>query len=302
MSRLVEIRADVRPASPFRLPGGGMDGVARRRGGVLERLLHVGGEPVVLRAAQPSADRVVLGAWAPSREGAERGLERLRFGLGVDDDLRHFLRAFRDDPWIGPSVRRAPWIRPPRRAVAFEALAWAICEQLIEFERATAIERRIVHRLGRRCPRTGLRDVPDPATIAATAPARLQSFDLALSRAIALRRCAHEVATGRVDLDAPDHETGWARLRRIPGVGQWTIDMLAQQGQGRHDVFPAGDLGFLKLIGRRLSGGDPYARATEEQVREAFAPYGRWTGPAAAHALRVGRLRSAARPIEAAAA
>jgi 3-methyladenine DNA glycosylase/8-oxoguanine DNA glycosylase len=78
--------------------------------------------------------------------------------------------------------------------------------------------------------------------------------------------------------------------------------MLAQQGQGRFDAFPAGDLGFLKLIGRRLSGGDPYARATEEQVRETFAPYGRWAGPAAVHALRTGGLRSAGRPIEAAAA
>jgi 3-methyladenine DNA glycosylase/8-oxoguanine DNA glycosylase len=107
---------------------------------------------------------------------------------------------------------------------------------------------------------------------------------------------------GRVDLDDPAHEAGWARLRRIPGIGQWTIDMLAQQGQGRHDVVPAGDLGFLKLIGRRLTGGDPYARATEEQVREAFAPYGPWAGPAAAHALRAGAVKSAARPIEAAAA
>jgi len=302
MRRQIEIRAEARPASPFRLPGGGMDGIARRRRGVLERLLHVGGEAVVLRAAQPALDRVVMGAWAATREAAEAGLARLRFALGVDDDLTEFLRTFRDDPWIGASIRRAPWIRPPRRAVAFEALAWAICEQLIEIERATAIERRIVYRLGRRCERTGLRDLPDVATIAGVAPARLQSYDLALSRAIALRRCAHEVATGRVDLEAPDHEAGWARLRRIPGIGQWTIDMLAQQGQGRHDAFPAGDLGFLKLIGRRLSGGDPYARATEEQVRAAFAPYGRWAGPAAAHALRTGGLRSAARPIEVAAA
>jgi 3-methyladenine DNA glycosylase/8-oxoguanine DNA glycosylase len=302
MPAQVEIRAEVRPASPFRLPGGGMDGVARCRGGVLERLLHVGGEPVVLRAAQPALDRVVMGAWAATREAAEAGLARLRFGLGVDDDLGPFLREFRDDPWIGASIRRAPWIRPPRRAVAFEALAWAICEQLIEFERATAIERTIVHRLGRRCARTGLRDLPDALALAGCAPARLQSFDLALSRAIALRRCAQEVATGRVDLDGPDHEAGWARLRRIPGIGQWTIDMLAQQGQGRFDAYPAGDLGFLKLIGRRLTGGDPYARATEEQVRAVFAPYGRWAGPAAAHALRVGRLRSSARPIEAVAA
>jgi 3-methyladenine DNA glycosylase/8-oxoguanine DNA glycosylase len=302
MAGQVEIRAELRPRSPFRLPGGGLDGVVRRRGGVLERLLHVDGEPVVLRAAQPALDRVVVGAWSRRRDAAEAGLARLRFAVGVDDDLTEFIREFQHDPWIGTSIRRAPWLRPSRRALAFEALAWAICEQLIEFERATAIERRIVYRLGRRCPRTGLRDLPDPAAIAGCAPARFQSFDLALSRAIALCRCAHEVATGRLDLDGSDHERGWARLRRIPGVGSWTIDMLAQQGQGRHDRFPAGDLGFLKLVGRRLSGGDPFARATEEQVRETFAAYGRWAGPAAAHALRTGGLRSAGRPIEAAAA
>ena len=105
MPAQIEIRAEVRPASPFRLPRGGMDGVARRRGGVLERLLHVGGEPVVLRAAQPALDRVVMGAWAPTREAAEAGLARLRFGLGVDDDLGPFLREFRDDPLdrrVGP--------------------------------------------------------------------------------------------------------------------------------------------------------------------------------------------------------
>jgi 3-methyladenine DNA glycosylase/8-oxoguanine DNA glycosylase len=59
--------------------------------------------------------------------------------------------------------------------------------------------------------------------------------------------------------------------------------MLALRGQGRHDQLPAGDLGLLKLAGRLLSGGDPHARAEEHEVRELFAPYGRWAGLAAAH-------------------
>jgi 3-methyladenine DNA glycosylase/8-oxoguanine DNA glycosylase len=61
--------------------------------------------------------------------------------------------------------------------------------------------------------------------------------------------------------------------------------MLALTGQGRHDQLPAGDLGLLKLVGRRLSGGDPAARAEERQVREFFAPYGRWAALAAEHML-----------------
>jgi 3-methyladenine DNA glycosylase/8-oxoguanine DNA glycosylase len=61
--------------------------------------------------------------------------------------------------------------------------------------------------------------------------------------------------------------------------------MLALYGQGRHDQVPAGDLGLLKLVGRLLSRGDPRALASEQQVREFFAPYGEWAGLAAAHML-----------------
>jgi 3-methyladenine DNA glycosylase/8-oxoguanine DNA glycosylase len=282
----VEVRAEVRPPWPYRLPrGGGMDGVLRRRGGVLQRLLHVDDEPVVLRAAQPAADRVVIGARAARREVAAEGLARMRAGLGVDDDLAPFYERFRDDARIGASVRTRPWLRPARRPEPFEALAWAICEQLIEFVRAAAIERRIVFRLGRRCARTGLRDLPDAATLAGTAPALLQSFDLSAGRALALVKAAREVAAGRADLHAADHERAWARLRRIPGIGSWTIDVLALHGQGRYDCLPAGDLAYLKLIGRERAGGDPRARATEDEVREVFAPYGRWAGLAGLHAL-----------------
>lgn len=282
------VRVRVTPRWPLRLPGGGMDGVARRRGDVLERLLHVDGAPVVVRAAQPAGGDVVLGAWADDQAGANEGVARMRAALGVDVDLAAFVERHRWDRLIGPSVRRRPHLRVARRPVAFEALAWAVCEQLIEFERATAIERRIVHRLGRHDSQTGLFDLPAPRRIAATSPAQLCAFGLAERRAIALIRCAREVATGRVDLDDPDHEAGWARLRRIPDIGRWTIDMLALHGQGRLDQVPAGDLGFLKLVGRLRSGGDPDAYATEDEVRELFAPYGAWAGLAATHALMGG--------------
>jgi 3-methyladenine DNA glycosylase/8-oxoguanine DNA glycosylase len=285
-----ELRVEVAPAGSFRLPRRtGMDGMLRRRGGVLERLLHHEGVPVVVRVAQPAPDRVVFGARAPTPAAAAYGIERMRFALGVDEDLREFLRAFARDPLIGRSVRRRPWLRVGRRPEPFEALAWAICEQLIEYERAAAIERRVVAVLGRRWSswdgERALRDLPTAAVLAGTAPARLQSLDLAGSRALALIRAAREVARGRIDLHAPDHERAWRRLRAIPGVGAWTVEMLALHGQGRHDQVPAGDLGLLKLVGRLLGGGDPRAIAEERQVRELFAPYGRWAGLAAAHML-----------------
>lgn len=280
------VRVEIRPAWPFRLPRGGMDGVARRRGTVFERLVHVEGERAIVRAAQPGADRVVVGAWsAGGRDVCTEAIARVRFALGVDDDLRSFYERFRFDALIGPSVRRSPHLRVTRRPEPFEALAWAICEQLIDYGRAVEIERRIVRRWGARCPRTGLRDVPAAVRLAQIAPAELESCDLSAGRALALRRAALEVARGRVDLRAADQERGWARLRRIPGIGAWTVDILALLGQGRYDVLPAGDVSYRKLVGHLRSGGVPGARVEEDEVRAFFAPYGGWAGLAGAHAL-----------------
>ncbi len=125
----------------------GADGVMRSRGGVLERLLHVEEQPVIVRAAAHGGG-VLIGAWGPSKGCCRVAIEQMRFALGVDDDLASFHSRFRCDPLIGRLVRRMPWLRPTRRPEPFEALAWAICEQLIEYVRAAGIERRIVRRAG----------------------------------------------------------------------------------------------------------------------------------------------------------
>jgi 3-methyladenine DNA glycosylase/8-oxoguanine DNA glycosylase len=285
----VEVRVEVRPRWVFRLSRrGGMDGLSPVRGGVRHRLLHQGSDPVAIRVAQLSSDRVLFGARARSRELAEWGIERMRRALGIDQDLRPFYERFRFDPLIGPTVRANPGLRVGGRPDPFEALAWAVCEQLIEYERAAAIERRLVAALGRRCAETDLRDSPSAGVLAAQAPALLASFGLTETRALALRRAAVEVSRGRVDLADPDHEAGWRRLRRIRGIGAWTLQTLAITGQGRLDQLPAGDVGYLKLVGRLCGGGDPYARATEDEVERFFAPYAPWSGLAGLHALMGG--------------
>ncbi len=292
-----EVRVQLRPLWPFRLTRrSGMDGLSPVRRGVLHRLLHergVDGEehPVHVRVAQLSSGDILIGAAAERREFGERAIVKVRRALGVDLDLRAFHDEFRRDPLIGAAVRANPTLRPSGRPDPFEALAWAVTEQLIEYERAAAIQRRMVAALGRRHEPTGLRDSPSATVFAGTAPARLEAFDLSASRSVALVKVAREAAAGRVGLDSADpavQESGWRRLRTIPGIGSWTVEILALTGQGRLDQIPAGDLGLIKLVGRLLSGGDPWARADEQQVRDFFARFGRWQGLAASYALRVG--------------
>ena len=275
--RMHELRVEVRPPWTFRLRGGSADGLLRRRGSSLQRLLHRDGAPVHVAVIQPAPERVIFGARAASEPDAMWGIRRLRFATGVDDDLRPFYDAFRDDPFIGKAVRAVPELRVRRAPMPWEALSNAVTEQLIEFDRAVDIQRRMIAALGTRCAATGLRDAPTPAAVAGTSPARLAAMDLAPARALTLRRVAAEVASGRVDLLAADPLPGWRRLRAIAGVGPWTLAVLALYGQGHHDRVPAGDLGYLKLVGR-ITTGNPRARVDEPAVHAFFERYGDWKG------------------------
>ena len=161
-----ELRVEVKPPWTFRLRGGSADGLTRRRNNGLQRLLHRDGKPVHVAVIQPAPDRVIFGARADSEPDAMWGIRRLRFATGVDDDLRPFYDAFKHDRYIGKAVRAAPEYRIKRAPMPWEALSNAICEQLIEFERAVAIQRRLIARLGTRCADTGLRDAASPARVA----------------------------------------------------------------------------------------------------------------------------------------
>ena len=293
MPRPRVLEVEVRPRWPFLMRARlGGDGVARRRGAVVSRLLDTGAGRVVVHAWQPERERVVLRA-APAEPGSdpdrlELAVERMRFALGVDDDLTEFARAFRGDPLIGEALHHRPWHRPRRRPWPWEALAWAVTEQLIEASRAAEIQRRIVRRWGTRLEPSDdgawrgpgpLRDVPDAASIAARAPAELAAFDLAPSRAIAIIRCAREVAAGRVD---PAETADDRRLARISGIGPWTLQVLGFAGRGDPDSLPAGDLAYVKLVGVLAGLG---RRATVDEVEEYFAPYAPFRGLAGSFAL-----------------
>ena len=280
---------EVSPAWPFRLGKAGGP-ATRRRGEVVTRLLCFEGNAVVVHAWQrDSGDVVLRAAGAAPREALGAAIERVRFVTGVDDDLSDFYARFKGDELIGPAMLRKPWTRPRRRATPWEALYAAIAGQLIEASRAAQIERRMVRRWGPRLePAEGsawegrgpLRDAPGAEVIAGRAPAELAAMDLSPSRSLAMIRCAREVATGRVELTDPAHDR---RLRAIREIGPWTLQCLGFHGRGDPDSLPAGDLAFVKLVGR-LAG--LRRKATVSEVEEFFAPYEPYRGLAATFALK----------------
>jgi 3-methyladenine DNA glycosylase/8-oxoguanine DNA glycosylase len=224
-------------------------------------------------------------------------VERTRNALGLDDDLTGFYDRFRHDPLLGPAIREVPWLRARRASWPWEALAWAITEQLIEAERAHVIQRRIVARWGAAClppdRERPLRDVPGPDVIAARSPAELAALDLAPKRAVAMVKVAREIAAGRIDPSRPEHDK---RLTAISEIGPWTVQVLGQKGRGEPDSLPAGDLAYVKLV-PRLTGMD--RRATVAEVEEFYAPFAPYRGWAGLFTLVAGRpaVGSVGRPL-----
>ena len=250
----------------------------------LERLLHVDGAPASSAWRSRRAARVVLGARGGRRDVAEEGDRADAIRARRRRRPAPVPRALPPRP---ADRRRAcaarPQLRIRRRPEPFEALAWAVTEQLIEYRARGGDPARIV-----RPARPALRARPACATCRRRdarrpRPGRLSVWDLSAGRARRAR--ARRRARSRPAASTcapPTTSAAGARLRAIPGIGQWTVEVLALHGQGRYDHLPAGDLAYLKLVGPLPP------RATRSAARD------RGRGARAVRALRaLGRARGA---------
>ena len=220
----------------------------------------------------------------------------MRFALGVDDDLTEFARTFRGDPLIGEIIHHRPWLRPRRRPWPWEALAWAVTEQLIE-ARGGRDQRRVVRRWGAKlmppassASRPGaagsgaaslgpgpLRDVPSAEEVIAGWPRRSSPPSISPSRAIALIRCAREVAAGRVDPGCP---SGTPACGGSPASGPGPSRCSASPAVASPLAARRGP--HVKLVGALARLG---RRATVEEDAEYFEPYAPFRGLAGSFAL-----------------
>ena len=138
------------PALAFRLPSrGGLDRPGAPAAGASCTDSCIAGRRRSWCGSPSSRGRgAVRRSGAATRAAAEYGIERMRAALGSIRTSSAFHERFRFDPLIGAAVRADPGLRIGGRPEPFEALTWAICEQLIEYERAAEIQRRLAARLG----------------------------------------------------------------------------------------------------------------------------------------------------------
>ncbi len=152
--------------------------------------------------------------------------------------------------------RRHPGVRIPRTGRVWDVLLAAVLEQKVTGAEA--------HRSWRELVRTAGTAAPGPAPVGMrvppTAAALLQLPDWTWHRCGVdggRRRAIRAAATvaGRLEeaVELPV-EAALARLRVVPGVGQWTAAEVAQRSFGDGDTVSVGDYHLASLVGWALVG------------------------------------------------
>jgi 3-methyladenine DNA glycosylase/8-oxoguanine DNA glycosylase len=212
------------------------------------------------------------------RAADEAAVERMRFCLALDDDHSEFLRRFARDPLIGRATRELRGLRPARVPTVAQALLRAVAGQLITWKEARDVERRVVRAATQREP-DGLSRPPAAADFAGFSPAQLRRHGLGTRRGSALVRLCRTLDLERLR-DVPSAAVA-TRLQREPGLGPWSVGIVALEGLGRYDRGLARDLGLVKLLSA-LEGRWVEAEETDALL----ARYEEWAGLASVYLLK----------------
>jgi AraC family transcriptional regulator, regulatory protein of adaptative response / DNA-3-methyladenine glycosylase II len=175
-------------------------------------------------------------------------LERVRQGLDLDADPALIDAALADLP--GPAGSRVP-----NALDGFETAVRVILGQQVTVAAARTLVTRLVERFGLvvETPFADLtRLFPDAATLAAASAEAIGTLGIVRQRVGALQALAREVHAGRIALHrgAPLASTQDA-LRALPGVGEWTVQLIAMRALAWPDAFPATDIGVMNALGTR---------------------------------------------------
>jgi AraC family transcriptional regulator of adaptative response / DNA-3-methyladenine glycosylase II len=223
-----------------------------------------------------------LSGWVACRFVPERHELRLSASPSLTPALgalrqrvRHVFDLDADPAQIDPVLARLPaplrpGLRLPGCFDGFELAVRVILGQQVTVAAARTLVQRLVQRFGTvvDTPFPALtHGFPDAATLAAADPADIGRLGIVRQRVKALQALATAVAAGQIALHpgAPLESTMDA-LRALPGVGEWTAQLIALRALAWPDAFPATDIGLLNALGHRDA-----ARAT--QTAEAWRPW-----------------------------
>ena len=239
-----------------------LPGIEEVREGSWRRTLREG----VLAVRRGGEGHLVVEMPAAAAPQALQLVARVQRVFDLRADPRAIFEHLSRDAGLRPLLR--PGLRVPGAWDAFEMAVRAILGQQISVQRARAMADALVEAHGERLAHGRL--FPSPAALA-----EVELRGMPGLRARAIAELARAVRDGRVRLDGalPLDET-CAALCALPGIGDWTAQLIALRALGEPDAFPAADLGLchaLSLTPRHL-----LARAEAWRPWRAYAAAAIW--------------------------
>jgi DNA-3-methyladenine glycosylase II len=271
------------PRGPFSLAASaafleGFSPAAHRRAG--EGHLHLAfvpdGEEAAAGVCLRQPDGVVVGeVFGEADPDATR--EQVARILSLDVDGAGFPEVGRRDPVVGGLQARWPGLRPVGFFSPYEAAAWALIGHRIRIVQAARVKERMAAELGQAVDVHG--DVrhafPGPARLAV-----LEGFPGLFGRKVEnLRSLGEAAAVDQLDGDrlrALPREEALAELKRLPGIGDFSAELVLLRGAADPDHLPLHEPRLC--LGAALAYGleELPDRAWLEKRSEAWRPYRTW--------------------------
>jgi AraC family transcriptional regulator of adaptative response / DNA-3-methyladenine glycosylase II len=248
------------------------------------RTLAIGEDRGILTVAPSSKpDRLSVTVLFPRLAALPGIISRVRRVFDLTADPQAIAAHLGLDPALAPRVAARPGLRVPGAWDGFELAVRAILGQQITVTAATLLAGRIAREWGEPLP-AGLAGVVPGLTHTFPTAERLAASDLSVlpmprARSGALQTLAQAAAADPTLFDPPgDLSAAVARLKALPGIGEWTAQYIAMRQLREPDAFPTGDIGLL----RAMAGPDG-ARPTHAALRARAQSWSPWRAYAALH-------------------
>ena len=198
--------------------------------------------------------------------------------LSLDVDGTGFSAVGERVPVVGGLQRRYPGLRPVGFWSPYEAAAWAVIGARISIRQAAAIKARMASELGEAV------SFGDSTLSAFPAPERLASLDgfpgLAGRKPEWLRSLAVAALDGRLDaarLRALPAEEALAQLREVPGIGDFSAELVLLRGAGAPDEVPRHESRLARAVALAYDLPEPPTADELAGISGSWKPYRTWT-------------------------
>ena len=267
----LSFRAPLNPSNLFgHLVATAVPGVEEWRDGAYRRTLRLPHGPGIVSLA-PRRDHIAATVHLTDPRDLTPAIGRCRRLLDLDADPVAVDAALASDPLLAPLVAAGPGRRVPRTVDPEEFAVRAVLGQQVSTAAARTHAARLVAARGEPLAAAsgGLTHLfPRAADLADLGPDDLR---VPASRAATLDGLAHALASGAIDLSpGADRFAARAALAALAGIGDWTVEMIAQRALGDPDAFPAGDLGVRRAF---AALGLPAQRAAVAAASQRWRPW-----------------------------